>query len=92
MGKSGFHTIKLSRGGPELDANGHPAASREDKLKAVDLNAAWDAVRKGLPAPRKPAEKPLAGYPGVVMATCAPWRFPGLPDWQKGQEIRTEQD
>jgi hypothetical protein len=63
MRKAGFQTIKLSRGGPELDANGYPAARREDKLKAVDLNAAWDAVRKRLPAPRKPVEKPLTLYP-----------------------------
>jgi hypothetical protein len=63
MRRAGFHNVKLSKGGPELDTNRFPAASREDKLKAVELNSEWDAVRKGLPAPRKLVEKPLAVYP-----------------------------
>jgi hypothetical protein len=53
----GFHNVKLSRGGPGVDVNGYPAASMADKMKAVEMNAAWDAARLGLPAPPgKPAE------------------------------------
>jgi hypothetical protein len=57
MRKHGFQNVKLSKGGPELDSNGYPAACREDKLKAVEMNAAWDAIMLGLPAPAQ--QKPV---------------------------------
>jgi hypothetical protein len=63
MRKLGFHNVKLSKGGPELDADDDPAATLEDRMKAVEMNAAWDAARKGLPAPRKAVEKPITIYP-----------------------------
>jgi hypothetical protein len=58
----GFRTINLSQGGPEIDANSYPAASTDDKMKAVNMNAAWDAARLGLPAPQRAIEK-LTVYP-----------------------------
>jgi hypothetical protein len=53
-------------------AAGYTAASREDKLKAVDLNSAWDAARKGLPARRKPGETPLGRFydTDLLAAVC----------------------
>jgi hypothetical protein len=64
MRKHGFQNVKLSKGGPELNSSGYPAARREDKLKAVEMNAAWDAVMLGLPAPapQKPVMR-LGVYP-----------------------------
>jgi len=55
MRAHGFVTVKMGRGGPGLDSKGYPVASTEDKMRAVELNAAWDAARLGLPAPQKPA-------------------------------------
>jgi hypothetical protein len=50
MRDHGFRTIKLSRGGPELDANDNPRASDQDKTKAVAMNGEWDSARLGLPS------------------------------------------
>jgi hypothetical protein len=64
MRKHGFQNVKLRKGGPELDSNGYPAANRDYKLKAVEMNVAWDAVMLGspAPAPHKPVT-PLTVYP-----------------------------
>jgi hypothetical protein len=62
----GFRTINLSKGGPEIDASAYPAASTEDKMKAVNMNAAWDAARLGLPAPQRAIEKLTVYPPGSV--------------------------
>jgi hypothetical protein len=61
MREHGFQTIKLSRGGPDLDPVGHPRSTEQDKLKAVAMNGEWDCARLGLPA-----QKPVgasAKYP-----------------------------
>lgn len=50
MRDRGFGLVNLGAGGPEVDSDGHPRASTEDKQRAVNLNAEWDAVRLGLPA------------------------------------------
>lgn len=49
MRAHGFKRTNLGRG--TIDAAGVRRASSEDKAKAVGLNAEWDAVRHGLPAP-----------------------------------------
>jgi hypothetical protein len=53
MRAAGFSMTPMGRGGPDLDVEGKPAASIEDKKRAVELNAAWDAVRLGFQPPRK---------------------------------------
>jgi hypothetical protein len=50
MRKHGFQTIKLSRGGPEIDPAGRPRPTNEDKTKAVAMNSEWDSARLGLPS------------------------------------------
>jgi hypothetical protein len=50
MRQQGFNTVRMGRGGPSIDTRGYPAASAEDKLKAVSLNNEWDAKRLGLPS------------------------------------------
>jgi hypothetical protein len=62
MRQHGFVTVKMGPGGPGLDSRGYPAASLGDKLKAVEMNQAWDAARLGLPAPQKP-DKVAPKYP-----------------------------
>jgi hypothetical protein len=52
MRAHGFKTVKLSRGGPEIDAHGNPRSSDHDKAKAVAMNGEWDAARLGLPSQR----------------------------------------
>ena len=49
MRRCGFSLINMGSGGPGLDENGNPAASLEDKQRAMQLNAEWDAARKGGP-------------------------------------------
>ncbi len=65
MRKAGFHIVKMGRGGPGLDAAGHPVASAEDQKRAIELNAEWDATRRGLPLP-KPRLGRAAFPPGSV--------------------------
>lgn len=65
MRAHGFNTVKMGGGGPGLDTRGYPAATTDDKMKAVSLNAEWDAARLGLPAQR-PAGAPAAYPPGSV--------------------------
>ena len=66
MRAHGFKTIRLSRGGSEIDAHGYPAATAEDKLRAVAMNADWDAARYGLPSPQRPTERTSNYPPGSV--------------------------
>jgi hypothetical protein len=53
MREAGFKIVPMGRGGPEKDADGNPAASIQDKQRAIELNAEWDAVRLGFQPPRK---------------------------------------
>jgi hypothetical protein len=53
MRAAGFQMVKLGRGGPGKDADGNPEPSMEDKRRAVELNAEWDLVRRGLPVAKK---------------------------------------
>ncbi|WP_029082883.1 hypothetical protein [Bradyrhizobium sp. th.b2] len=66
MRAHGFFTVKMGLGGPGVDSKGYPTASTEDKMKAVELNAAWDAARLGLPAPQKRVEASPKYPPGSV--------------------------
>lgn len=50
MREYGFHTIKLSRGGPDIDPGGRPRPTNQDKTKAVAMNGEWDSARLGLPS------------------------------------------
>jgi hypothetical protein len=59
MRAAGFYIVKMGHGGPDLDADGNPAPSAEDKKRAVDLNAEWDAVRRGLPLPKPRLDRPV---------------------------------
>lgn len=61
MRKKGFGTLNLGAGGPHLDSEGRPAASAEDKTKAIAMNRDWDALRLGLPTQRP--EGAPARYP-----------------------------
>jgi hypothetical protein len=61
MRKHGFRMVNLSKGGPGLDAQGNPRASDEDRMKAVAMNAEWDAVRFNLPVQRPSGT--IAKYP-----------------------------
>jgi hypothetical protein len=53
MRGAGFKMTPMGRGGPEKDADGNPAASIQDKQRAIELNTEWDAVRLGFQPPRK---------------------------------------
>jgi hypothetical protein len=50
MRAHGFATVKLGRGGPDIDTLGRPRASEADKTKAIALNGEWDCARLGLPS------------------------------------------
>jgi hypothetical protein len=52
MRAAGFRMVAMGKGGPSRDEDGNPAASVEDKRRALELNAEWDAVRMGFEAPR----------------------------------------
>lgn len=58
MRESGFRMVPMGRGGPGLDADGNPAPSIQDKQRAIELNAEWDAVRTGVQPPSK-LDRPL---------------------------------
>jgi hypothetical protein len=61
MRAQGFGLVTMGRGGPSLDAGGHPKASIDDQQRAIALNRAWDQVRAGhAPAP---ARTTLKHYP-----------------------------
>ncbi|TAI67638.1 hypothetical protein CWO89_02135 [Bradyrhizobium sp. Leo170] len=47
MRKAGFRMVPMGKGGPGRDAEGNPAASKDDLRRAVELNAEWDAHRRG---------------------------------------------
>jgi hypothetical protein len=89
----GFNTVKMGRGGPALDPRGYPAASTEDKFKAVRLNDEWDAARLGLP--QRPTERPGQYPPGSVgdgyqraMALRKAARVTAGETWTREQESR----
>lgn len=65
MRAKGFKTLNLGLGGPELDSRGRPAASHDDKMKAIAMNRDWDAVRLGLPV-ELPPKAPVRYPPGSV--------------------------
>lgn len=50
MRAHGFKTVKMGRGGPDLDQLGRPRSSAEDKAKAIAMNGEWDTARFGLPS------------------------------------------
>ena len=54
----GFSTVKLGRGGPDIDPLGRPRATDADKTKAIALNGEWDAARLGLPSQRPAGASP----------------------------------
>jgi hypothetical protein len=58
MRAAGFTMVPMGRGGPDRDADGNPAASVEDRKRAIELNAEWDAVRLGFRPPQK-LDRPL---------------------------------
>jgi len=58
MRAAGFSMVPMGRGGPDRDADGNPAASVEDRKRAIELNAEWDAVRLGFRPPQK-LDRPL---------------------------------
>jgi hypothetical protein len=64
MREAGFCMVPMGRGGPGFDGDGNPAPSLQDKQRAVELNAEWDAVRTGQKAPSK-LDRPLFA-PGSV--------------------------
>ena len=76
----GFNTVKMGRGGPALDPRGYPAASTEDKFKAVRLMRS--GMRHGLACRHR---EPLRGRANTrleasVTATSAPWRSARPPE------------
>ena len=64
MRAAGFSIVPMGRGGPDLDADGNPAASITDKQRAIELNAEWDAVRSDVRPPQK-LDRPVFA-PGSV--------------------------
>jgi hypothetical protein len=57
MRKAGFRIVTMGKGGPHRDADGNPAASVEDKRRAIALNEEWDAYRTG-GQPRQQIDRP----------------------------------
>jgi hypothetical protein len=72
MRAAGFTMVPMGRGGPDRDADGNPAASVEDRKRAIELNAEWDAVRLGFRPPQK-LDRPLFAQGSVGMAISARW-------------------
>lgn len=95
MRAAGFVMVPMGRGGPELDANGNPAAGLTDKQRAMELNAEWDAVRRGL-QPSRTLDRP-SFPPGSVgdgytraMALRAAERLKNGVVWTKEQSSRDD--
>ena len=61
MREAGFRMVPMGHGGPELDIDGNPAPSVQDKQRALEPNAEWDAVRSGLQPPSK-LDRPLFAH------------------------------
>ena len=95
MRAAGFVMVPMGRGGPQLDADGNPAASIADKQRAMELNTEWDAIRRGLQPPRKLDRPSFA--PGSVgdgyaraMALRKAERLKNRIEWTKEQTSRDD--
>lgn len=90
-----FVLVTMGKGGPGLDSDGNPAASAEDKAKAIKLNEDWDHVRRGLPrpvrteAPQWPEGSVGHGYERAMRLRLAE-RLKKGKVWTKEQESRDD--
>lgn len=95
MRDRGFAIVTLGRGGPLLEANGHPAPSTADQQRAIELNRAWDQVRTNqVSAPPHPAKRYPEGSVGHAYERAMELRkaarlAKGIV-WTKEQESRDD--
>jgi hypothetical protein len=92
MRAAGFYLVNLGHGGPGLDAQGRLAPSPTDMARAIELNAEWDKVRKGVvptPKPFYPVGSVGDGYQRAVRLREAERKAKGIT-WTADQEKRDD--
>jgi hypothetical protein len=96
MRDHGFALVTMGSGGPDIDSDGNPAASVDDKRHALRLNAEWDKIRCGH-IPRR-ARTTLKQYPPGsvgdayqrVMELRKAARLKDKVEWTHEQEARDD--